>query len=83
MPDLYRIREWRGMWQVVDNRTDDQLAGNLSHQEACVAVGKLVNDLCKKCRRFFMDMGCACSARSYGECDCPRCQGLCTCKGRV
>lgn len=34
---------------------------------------------CGLCRRFFRQS--ACTARQLGECDCPRCQGLCSCSG--
>jgi hypothetical protein len=33
--------------------------------------------LCPQCDAFFARYQC--SAGSYGECDCPRCQGYCTC----
>jgi len=34
---------------------------------------------CEFCEEFFVERGFACSARSHGECYCPRCQGLCAC----
>lgn len=32
---------------------------------------------CKSCEKFFSKY--VCSARSHGECDCPKCQGYCRC----
>jgi hypothetical protein len=32
---------------------------------------------CKHCVEFFKRFNC--SARSHGECDCPKCQGYCRC----
>jgi hypothetical protein len=33
---------------------------------------------CGKCQAFFSRYRC--SAQPYGECDCPKCQGLCECE---
>lgn len=32
---------------------------------------------CTHCNNFFLRF--VCSAKSHGECDCPKCQGYCTC----
>lgn len=36
---------------------------------------------CKHCRKFFARFRC--SADSHGECDCPKCQGYCTCNAEL
>jgi hypothetical protein len=36
---------------------------------------------CKPCEKFFSKY--VCSARSHGECDCPKCQGYCQCKAEA
>jgi len=33
---------------------------------------------CQSCTKFFLNYHC--SAATYGDCDCPKCQGFCTCK---
>ena len=33
---------------------------------------------CVACARYFLRYRC--SARTHGECDCPKCQGYCRCK---
>jgi hypothetical protein len=33
---------------------------------------------CPACEKFFASHRC--SAVTHGECDCPKCQGFCTCK---
>jgi hypothetical protein len=35
---------------------------------------------CKHCEKFHA-LGRYCTAKSHGECDCPKCQGFCECKG--
>lgn len=32
---------------------------------------------CKYCKKFFAKYHC--SAKTHGECDCPKCQGFCKC----
>lgn len=34
---------------------------------------------CKHCTKYFKTRGRLCTAASYLECDCPKCQGLCSC----
>lgn len=36
---------------------------------------------CVPCVRYFVKYRC--SAATHSECDCPRCQGLCTCRAIV
>jgi len=33
---------------------------------------------CQSCTKYFVNYRC--SAASHGECDCPKCQGFCTCR---
>ena len=35
--------------------------------------------ICKHCDTYFNTRGRLCTAASYLECDCPKCQGLCSC----
>ena len=35
--------------------------------------------ICSHCRIFFARWGCV---GNRGECDCPKCQGLCTCRAQ-
>ena len=38
--------------------------------------------MCDNCVIFFIVKGRLCTAREFPwECDCPKCQGLCECKG--
>lgn len=34
---------------------------------------------CKHCKKFFNELGYRCAAETHGECDCPKCQGMCQC----
>jgi hypothetical protein len=34
---------------------------------------------CRHCERYFTTLARHCTAYSYGECDCPKCQGMCDC----
>ena len=35
---------------------------------------------CRHCRKYFDELRRTCTKAVYLECDCPRCQGLCSCK---
>ena len=35
---------------------------------------------CSSCRRFFQQLHRRCTIHLNGECDCPICQGVCSCK---
>jgi hypothetical protein len=35
--------------------------------------------MCKYCREYHLSLGRNCTAM-LGECDCPKCQGLCECR---
>ena len=50
------------------------------HAPGCafyIADADIVAGQCVPCQVFFERFSC--SALSHGECDCPRCQGLCHC----
>jgi hypothetical protein len=38
----------------------------------------MAKDICDECREWSEEMR-GCTAALYGECDCPKCQGLCWC----
>lgn len=39
--------------------------------------------MCKHCRKYFIKLDRKCTLNAYGECDCPRCQGICECEDIV
>lgn len=38
---------------------------------------------CKHCKQFFKTLHRRCTVQLYGECDCPICQGVCSCPARL
>jgi hypothetical protein len=36
---------------------------------------------CQHCSKYFESFSCG--ARSHGECDCPKCQGYCSCQSEL
>lgn len=79
--DRMKVKVTPVQLHLIRNR-DDMVSVLKQVARALIRDGVIVEteERCPQCAAFFARFRC--SAASHGECDCPRCQGYCTCNER-